>query len=476
MLLLTASVLVTSCKKPDEAMPAVVATPTTPAPTGTVTDTEVNNWILANMQTNYYWTDKIPASPNLNQTPDKFFDSILYKFDATARPDGDRYSWIQQSADDLKSSLSGETKTDGATFKLYYRSSGSTDIIGKVLYVQRGSPAEKAGIKRGDVFSKINGTPLTAANYVELLYGTVDTKTYGLLKIVNNAFVESSDTKTATAVVLQADPVYMDSVYTVGVKKIGYLVYNQFVSSPNGSTSGLYDQKLDNIFAKFKQQGVNELVLDFRYNPGGSLATCVTLSSLIGKNTAGQTFATLRYNPTVTDAYTKQYGANFSTYNFVTKVSNIGASLSRVFVLTTSGTASASEMVINGLKPYMTVTTIGTTTYGKNVGSQTIADATKRIKWGMQPIMFKIFNSAGQSDYTAGFVPAVSVPEFTNVEWQPLGTVSEPLLNEALFQITGSRLARRAAETDGKILQELTSSFERSIGNGGLVADPAMKR
>jgi len=90
--------------------------------------------------------------------------------------------------------------------------------------------------------------------------------------------------------------------------------------------------------------------------------------------------------------------------------------------------------------------------------------------------MFKIFNSAGQSDYTAGFVPAVSVPEFTNVEWQPLGTVSEPLLNEALFQITGSRLARRAAETDGKILQELTSSFERSIGNGGLVADPAMKR
>ena len=472
MLLLTASVLVTSCKKPDEATPAVVTTPT---PTGAVTDTEVNNWILANMRTNYYWTDKIPASPNLNQTPDKFFDSILYKFDATARPDGDRYSWIQESADELKSSLSGESKTDGAVFRPYLRASGSTDVIGKVQYVQRGSPAEKAGIKRGDVFSKINGTVLTTTNYGDLLYGTVDTKTYGLLKIVNNAFVESTDTKTTTAVVLQADPVFMDSVYTVGSKKIGYLVYNQFVSSPNGSTSGLYDQKLDNIFAKFKQQGVNELVLDFRYNPGGSLATCVNLSSLIAKNAAGQPFATLRYNPTVTDAYTKQYGANFSTYNFVTKASNIGANLSRVFVLTTGGTASASEMVINGLKPSMTVTTIGTTTSGKNVGSQTIADATKRIKWGIQPIMFKIFNSAGQSDYTAGFVPAVSVPEFTNVEWLPLGAVSEPLLNEALFQITGSRLARRAA-VDGVALPELPASFERGIGNGGLVADPAMKR
>ncbi len=475
MLLLTASILVTSCKKPDEAAPAVVTTPTTPAPTGAVTDTEVNNWILTNMRYAYFWTDKIQASPNLNQTPDKFFDSILYKFDATARPDGDRYSWIQQSADELKSSLSGETKTDGAVFRLYLRASGSTDIIGKVQYVQRNSPAEKAGIKRGDVFSKINGAPLTTANYVGLLYGTVDTKTYGLLKIVNNAFVESTDTKTATAVVLQADPVYMDSVYTIGGKKIGYLMYNQFVSSPSGSTSGLYDQKLENIFAKFKQRGVNELVLDFRYNPGGSLNTCVNLSSLIAKNAAGQAFATLRYNPAVTDAYIKQYGANFNTYNFTTKANNIGANLNRVFVLTTGGTASASEMVINGLRPSVTVTTIGTTTSGKNVGSQTVSDNTKRIKWGIQPIMFKIFNSAGQSDYTAGFVPATSVPEFANVEWLPLGTVSEPLLNEALFQITGSRLARRAA-VDGVALPELPASFERGIGNGGLVADPARKR
>lgn len=474
MLLLMASILVTSCKKPEEAAPAVVTAPASGTAT-TASDLDVNQWILENMKYAYYWTDKIPASPNQNQTPDKFFDSILYKFDATARPDGDRYSWIQQSADELKSSLSGETKTDGTVFRPYLRASGSTDIIGKVQYVQRGSPAEKAGIKRGDVFSKINGTPLTTANYIDLLYGTVDTKTYGLLKIVNNAFVESTDTKTATAVVLQADPVYLDSVYTVGAKKIGYLVYNQFVSSPSGSNSGAYDQKLDNIFAKFKQQGINELILDFRYNPGGSLTTCVNLSSLIAKNSTGQTFATLRYNPAITDAYTKQYGANFSTYNFSAKGNNIGTNLSRVFVLTTSGTASASEMVINGLRPSMTVTTIGTTTSGKNVGSQTIADNTKRIKWGMQPIMFKIFNSAGQSDYTAGFVPATQVPEYTNVEWQPLGTVSEPLLNEALFQITGSRLARRAA-VEGVALPELPASFERGIGNGGLVADPATKR
>jgi carboxyl-terminal processing protease len=429
-LLLASSLLVTSCKKPDEAMPvAIPTTTTTPTNSTVVTDTEVNNWILANMKVNYYWTDKIPASPNLMLTPDKFFDSILYKFDVTERPDGDRFSWIQQSADELKASLSGETKTDGAQFKLYLRASGSTDVIGKVLYVQRGSPAEKAGLKRGDVFSKVNGTTLTTSNYYDLLFGTTDTRAYGLLKIVNNAFVESADTKTATAVVFQADPVYMGSVYTIGSKKIGYLVYNQFVSSPSGSSSGLYDQKLDNIFAKFKQQGVNELVLDFRYNPGGSLATCVNISSLIGKNITGQTFATLRYNPAVTDAYTKQYGPNFGTYNFTTKSNNIGNSLNRVFVLTTSGTASASEMVINGLRPSMAVTTIGTTTSGKNVGSQTIADQTGRIKWGMQPIMFKIFNSAGQSDYTAGFVPATQVIEYTNVDWQPLGAVSEPLLN-----------------------------------------------
>ena len=80
-----------------------------------------------------------------------------------------------------------------------------------------------------------------------------------------------------------------------------------------------------------------------------------------------------------------------------------------MFVLTTDHTASASELIINGLRPYMTVTTIGTTTYGKNVGSITITDDSGKIKWGLQPIVFKSFNTLGQSDYSTGFTPSTEV-------------------------------------------------------------------
>jgi carboxyl-terminal processing protease len=117
------------------------------------------------------------------------------------------------------------------------------------------------------------------------------------------------------------------------------------------------------------------------------------------------------WNSTLTPYLKQEYGDEFFLQRFVAKSQNIGSNLQRVFVLTTEGTASASELIINGLRPYMTVTTIGTTTYGKNVGSITIVDDSGKIKWGMQPIVFKSFNSLGQSDYSTGFTPNVEVEE-----------------------------------------------------------------
>ena len=136
-------------------------------------------------------------------------------------------------------------------------------------------------------------------------------------------------------------------------------------------------------------------------------------------------------------------------------------------MLTTGGSASASELVINGLRPFMEVITIGTTTYGKNVGSITIDDKTKRIKWGMQPIVSKTFNALNQSDYSTGFVPKVEVKEFTNVAWKPLGDISDALLNEAVFQITGGRTARVAVR-NGVETRSVDSSIERKAGGSNM--------
>ena len=254
--------------------------------------------------------------------------------------------------------------------------------------------------------------------------------------------VDSDKTRNVTATVFQENPVFMDSIYTVGSKKVGYLVYNQFVPGANGSKANEYDAQVDAVFSNFKAQGVNELVLDLRYNPGGYTSSSANLASLIGKGiSSSKLYFREEWNTTITPELQKEYGSSFFIQNFLDKAQNIGNNLSRVFVLTTDHTASASELIINGLRPYMTVTTIGTTTYGKNVGSITITDDTGKIKWGMQPIVFKSYNSAGQSDYSTGFTPTVEVEEPLSL--LPLGDTNEALLSAALNQISGTYSGRR---------------------------------
>ena len=415
----------------------------------------------------YYWTDKIPANPDKTLSPEFFFDSIRYKYDATLRPDGDRYSWINPDASQLQASLGGQNLSTGADFKLYLRSSGSSDLIAIVTYTEKGSPAEKAGINRGDVIYSVNGQVLNMDNYSSLLFdNSLTSQTFGLATIQNGALVNTGQTKTASLTTIQKNPVFLDSTYTVNSKKVGYLIYNQFIAGKYDTKGTEYNEALDKVFAKFKSQGISELILDLRYNAGGGGDVATNLASLIAPGISpSNVFFTQQYNKAVTADLQKQYGANFNVVNFINKTANPGT-LKRLFILTTRSTASASELVINGLKPYMEVVLIGEVTSGKNVGSTTIVDKTGAIKWGMQPIIVKAFNSAGQSDYTGGFTPTVSMPE--RIPYKPLGDVTEPLLNEALYRASGTRLARVGAST-GLLLPEVTSSALEQLSGGVLV-------
>lgn len=440
----------------------------TPQPTTTTgTDNQtVNDWILSNMQDLYYWNSKIPANPDKTLNPSDFFDSILNTYDATTNPTGDRFSWIEESATQLEASLSGETTTTGMEYDLYLRQSGSDGVIAQVLYVLPGSPAQKAGIKRGDIISKVNGQSITRSNYASLLYSGATTFTFGLASLSGQTLVDTDQTRTVTATVYQENPVFLDSTYSVGGKTVGYVVYNQFVPGANGSKAAEYDAQLDAIFSDFKAKGVNELVLDLRYNPGGYTSSSANLASLIGKGvSSSKLYFREEWNATITPALKKEYGDSFFTQNFLDKTQNIGNSLSRVFVLTTDHTASASELIINGLRPYMTVTTIGTTTYGKNVGSITITDETGKINWGMQPIVFKSYNNAGQSDYATGFTPNIEVEEPINL--LPLGDTREAMLSAALAQISGSGSGRQGVATNP--LTALGSSIQRKAGGGRMI-------
>ncbi|NBA88215.1 peptidase S41 [Emticicia sp. CRIBPO] len=426
-----------SCKKTEDIDPA------------DATSKEVDEWIHEQMKTYYLWTDQMPllTATNTALAPDDYFESILVK-----PGELDRFSWIQESSEELTNSLNGKNTALGIRTAPFYSNTAKTKVTLAIAYALKGSPAEKAGIKRGDFITQVDGKDLTPENYGTAL--SAETMTVTLGEYSGGEVINTTKTVTMTKAELQTDPIQYSTVIEKGNKKIGYLVYLQFLTQ--------YDDKLRQTFADFKAKGVNELVLDLRYNPGGYISSSDILSSLIVKNLNPNLLMNKQeWNTTMTKAYVDKYGPEVFETKFRNEANNLGT-LNRVYILTSSGTASASELVINNLKPFMDVILIGGNTYGKNVGSITISDSKKRWKWGMQPIVLKTVNAKGESNYGTkdGFTPDFKVSDNV-IPFKPFGDVNETFLKVAVEQITGqpvvaSANARKVAD---KQVQLLSNSF-----------------
>lgn len=424
--------LISSCQNEDD-----------PAPVSDNTaNLHVNEWILENMEFWYLWSNEIPASPDKSLAPDEFFQSLL--------TDDDRFSWIQDNYQDLLNSLQGISTEAGFEYVLY-KEDGSNNVIAQILYIKPGSPAENASLKRGDVITHINAEQLNTTNYQTVLKSITSESysiTYKPLLLAEQKF-DTEKTATLSTVVYSEDPNYLSKVIEVDNKKIGYYVYNFFSSGTDQETEK-YDGEMDQIFAGFKTNGITDLILDLRFNSGGSEASATNLASLIAPDANNnKIFFKKEYNSAVEDEILADptAGPSYLQRNLVVKSQNIGSQLSgRVYVLTSSRTASASELVINGLSPYMDVFLIGDTTYGKNVGSISLYDEDDpENTWGMQPIVLKVYNSLDQSDYSQGFIPDIENKD-NNLFLYPLGDVQEALLTKALEQITGAPISGRKAE------------------------------
>lgn len=419
------------------------------------TNEYVNNWIYDNLNLYYYWTQDLPDKNINGESPDDYFYSLL--------SNQDRFSWIQPNFQELLNSLQGITLESGYEFILYNDPNNENGVVGQIAYVKKGSPAEQVGLKRGDLFTKINGGTLTLDNYRDQLNNlsqnhklTIERYDFEL-----EQFEEIGDFE-LSAIEFAENPNHLDTVYTRNGKKIGYYVYNLF-SVGIDTDSAKYAEEMDQIFEKFKAEGINHLVLDLRYNSGGAERATINLASLIGSNITEQDIFVKRdYNEGLKQALIDEYGEESLNRKFVSKTQNIGTNLQspQLTVLTSSRTASASELLINGLNPFMETFIIGDTTVGKNVGSTSFYEENNPDNtWGMQPIITKSFNSLNQSDYDLGFYPDIPLRDNSLIKLE-LGDVNEKLLREAIIYLAGSDEATRQLSLKEIKSKDLLGSME----------------
>ncbi len=425
----------------------------------------VNTWIKENMELYYLWTKYIPeVDETLERDPYDYFDKLLYTTE-------DKWSWITDDYASLSAELDGVPVTMGFDANPMWTTSAQTSICFIVNFVYPGSVAESAGLKRGDIILKLNGQTITLDNYTDLYY--TNSFSVQLADATSSGLVLNSTIYNLVAAQLTTDPSIYNTVFDVDGKKVGYLVFVEFVSGEND----VFLDHLDEIFDGFKAEGVTELIVDLRYNPGGSIGTAIHLASLIGPASAvnnSNTLVNLVYNPELQDFF--ESDSRYDSYlGFDLEPTASNLDLSSVYFLTTSGTASASELVITGLDPYMEVTLIGDYTYGKYVGAWVMPDDNE--EWCIVPIVMKYSNADGYTDFKNGLTPDYQLDDEPWVGGYEFGDIRDPFLDEAFTLISGTT-SGTVARTKSAIafpMQQARSLRPSGIKQNLLVPAPTQK-
>lgn len=442
----------------------------------------IQNFIWKGMNLYYLWQANVPNLEDSKFKNQSQLNTFLYNYpqpevlfeSLKVNENIDRYSCIVDDYLELEGQLQGITKSNGVEFGLSRKSENSDEVIGWVRYIVPNSDAATKDIKRGDIFYAVDGTLLNVDNYQSLLFSSKESYTLNMADYNGGNYTPNGKSVSLTKTVLNENPILINTVINSGSKKIGYLMYNGFYSD--------YDTQLNNAFGTLKSQGITDLVLDLRYNGGGSVLTATRLASMITGSFTGQVFAKQQWNAKIESYFATNDPDSLKDF-FVNKIGQTpinSLNMSKVYILTSKSSASASELVINGLKPFIDVIQIGDVTVGKNVGSVTLYDSPDFSKdnrnsshrYAMQPIVLKIVNSAGFGDYQSGLTPTFQQKESIN-NLGVLGAQSEPLLETAIAKITGITNLKQTKKQE--ILNYFSDSKSQNVFQNQMFLEKAPK-
>lgn len=415
---------------------------------------EEKKWILDSMQTYYYWSDKIPGNLSGTGSAEEFFKSLLYN--------QDRFSYMNDPAH--PGTEYSSFAWYGFEYSLLTTTASENGMTGVVTLTVPGGPAANMGIERGRFFTAVNDIPVTAGNLTAIQH---------LLRLgegvrLTTANLQSGKLVQGETITIEhryftEQPVYMASVFNNGNKKAGYLFYNYF--------DGNFDKMLLDSMAKLKDAGIEELIIDLRYNPGGDVSSAAKLAAILAPVNAGQTFSIYQANSNGgrrVNSFQKAMQETSYYPNGFIEVASYRLPLKRVFILTTKATASASELLINTLKPYLPVVQIGETTTGKDMGGFPITDQRPQasITYVLHPLVFKLTNANGEGNYTSGISPDHMISELSALPIYPFGNRKDPLLQQALQLSIGLPASPGRELAPVNALSTFSSAQQRSSSKG----------